>query len=40
LVTAQRLDKVASMAWDDLDGDVWKIRTEEREKKCGEFALP
>ena len=41
LVTAQRLDKVASMAWDDLDGDVWKIRTEEREKgNAGELALP
>ena len=41
LVTAQRLDKVASMAWGDLDGDVWKIRTEEREKgNAGELALP
>ncbi len=41
LVTAQRLDKVASMAWGDLDGNVWKIRTEEREKgNAGEIVLP
>ena len=41
LITAQRLDKVASMAWGDLDGNVWKIRTEEREKgNAGEIVLP
>jgi integrase len=41
LVTGQRLDKVASMRWDDLNGNVWAIRTEAREKgNAGELILP
>lgn len=41
LVTAQRLDKVASMRWDDVDGNVWTIRTAPREKgNAGELVLP
>ena len=41
LLTAQRQDKVARMRWEDLDGNVWKIRTEEREKgNAGELVLP
>ena len=41
LLTAQRRDKVASMQWDDLAGDVWTIRTEKREKgNAGELVLP
>ncbi len=29
------------MRWEDLDGNVWKIRTEEREKgNAGELVLP
>jgi integrase len=41
LVTGQRLDKVASMRWGDLDGNVWTIRTEAREKgNAGELVLP
>jgi integrase len=41
LLTAQRLDKVASMRWEDLKGDVWTIRTEDREKgNAGELVLP
>jgi integrase len=35
LLTAQRRDKVTSMRWDDLIGDVWTIRTEAREKGNG-----
>ena len=41
LLTAQRLDKVASMRWEDLKGNVWTIRTEDREKgNAGELVLP
>jgi integrase len=41
LLTAQRRDKVASMRWDDLDGNMWIIRAEEREKgNAGELVLP
>jgi integrase len=41
LLTAQRREKVASMQWDDLDGSVWTIRTEKREKgNAGVLVLP
>jgi integrase len=41
LLTAQRRDKLAEMRWDDLEGNVWKIRTDEREKgNAGELVLP
>jgi integrase len=41
LLTAQRRDKVASMRWDDIDGKVWTIRTEKREKgNAGVLRLP
>jgi integrase len=40
LLTAQRRDKIATMKWDDLDGNVWTIATEEREKgNAGELVL-
>lgn len=32
LFTAQRRTKVSTMQWDDLDGDIWTIATEDREK--------
>ena len=32
LLTAQRREKVATMKWSDLDGDVWTIPTAPREK--------
>jgi integrase len=32
LLTAQRRDKVSTMRWSDLDGDVWTIFTEPKEK--------
>jgi integrase len=42
LLTGQRLDKVASMRWDDINVDgVWTIATEEREKgNGGDLVLP
>jgi integrase len=41
LLTTQRLDKVATMRWDDISGNVWVIATEEREKgNAGELVLP
>ena len=41
LLTAQRRDKLADMKWSDLDGNVWKIRTDPREKgNAGELVLP
>jgi integrase len=43
LLTGQRLDKVATMKWDDLspDGVAWTIATEEREKgNAGVLVLP
>jgi integrase len=32
LLTGQRLRKVSKMKWDDLNGNVWAIATEKREK--------
>jgi integrase len=32
LLTGQRRAKLADLCWDDLDGDVWRIRREPREK--------
>jgi integrase len=32
LLTAQRRDKIASMIWDDLHGDVWAMPVSTREK--------
>ena len=32
LLTAQRQDKLASMKWSDIDGNVWTIATQDREK--------
>jgi integrase len=42
LLTGQRLDKVATMRWDDVSDDgVWTIATEEREKgNAGVLVLP
>ena len=41
LLTAQRREKVASMRWDDLDGNTWTIATEKREKgNAGILELP
>jgi integrase len=41
LLTGQRREKVASMRWDDLDGNVWTIPTEKREKgNAGVLVLP
>jgi integrase len=42
LLTAQRLEKVAAMRWDDVSVDgVWKIPAEAREKgNAGELQLP
>jgi integrase len=42
LLTGQRLDKVASMRWDDVSVDgAWTIATEEREKgNAGVLVLP
>jgi integrase len=41
LLTAQRNDKVGSMRWHDIQGDVWTIRTEPREKgNPGKLKLP
>jgi integrase len=42
LLTAQRLDKVADLQWDDISPDgVWTIRTEEGEKgNAGALQLP
>ena len=41
LITAQRRDKLASMDWADLDGKVWTIKTEKREKgNPGVLVLP
>jgi integrase len=41
LLTAQRRDKIATMKWGDLDGNVWTIATEPREKpNAGELVLP
>jgi integrase len=41
LLTGQRKEKVASMRWEDLDGDVWTIPAESREKgNAGQLTLP
>jgi integrase len=41
LLTAQRREKVATMRWDDIVGDQWIIRSEEREKNnAGTLKLP
>jgi integrase len=41
LLTAQRREKLATMRWDDLIGDTWEIRSEEREKhNAGTLKLP
>jgi integrase len=41
LLTAQRREKVATMKWSDLDGDVWTISTQVREKgNPGALKLP
>lgn len=41
LLTAQRSRKVASMQWADLEGGVWSVRKEAREKDTGgALALP
>jgi integrase len=40
-LTAQRRDKVVSMQWDDIEGDVWTIASEAREKSnAGSLRLP
>jgi integrase len=41
LLTAQRLDKVTTMRWEDIKDGVWTIATEKREKgNAGELVLP
>lgn len=41
LLTGQRREKVASIKWDDIDGDVWTIATDAREKNnAGQLTLP
>ena len=42
LLTAQRLDKVVKMRWDDISQDgIWTVPTETREKgNIGEVRLP
>jgi integrase len=41
LLTAQRKEKVASMKWEDIEGNVWHIPNEEREKgNAGDLELP
>jgi integrase len=41
LLTGQRKEKVASIQWDDIDGAVWHIPSEEREKgNAGDLELP
>lgn len=41
LLTAQRREKVATMRWADLDGNVWTIPAEDREKgNAGVLRLP
>jgi integrase len=42
LLTAQRLDKVVKMRWDDISSEgVWTIRSEPREKgNAGQIKLP
>jgi integrase len=41
LLTGQRREKVLRMQWDDISGNVWTIKTEEREKNnAGLLILP
>jgi integrase len=41
LLTSQRRDKVVTMKWSDLEGDVWTIASEPREKgNPGTLLLP
>jgi integrase len=41
LLTGQRRAKVATMRWEDLDGDIWTIAAEPREKvNAGKLKLP
>ena len=41
LLTAQRREKVATMKWSDIDGGVWTIAMEKREKaNAGRLQLP
>ena len=41
LLTGQRKEKVAAMRWEDIDGAVWTIPTEAREKgNAGVLVLP
>jgi integrase len=41
LLSAQRKSKVATMQWSDLNGDIWNIRREPREKaNAGRLQLP
>jgi integrase len=41
LLSGQRLDKVLTLRWDDLDGNVWTIPSEAREKgNAGVLILP
>jgi integrase len=41
LLTAQRREKVVTMKWSDIEGGVWTIATETREKgNAGKLVLP
>ena len=41
LLTGQRLDKVATMKWEDISDGVWTIPSEAREKgNAGPLRLP
>ena len=41
LLTGQRKEKVAAMRWQDIDGAVWTIPTEARQKgNAGKLVLP
>jgi integrase len=41
LLSAQRREKVRTLRWDDIEGGVWTIRTEPREKgNPGQLRLP
>jgi integrase len=41
LLTAQRREKLATMRWADLNGDLWTIPSEDREKgNAGSLRLP
>ena len=41
LLTGQRREKVASIKWGDIEGDLWTIATDTREKNtAGQLTLP